>query len=156
MEGGREDSSSERRRESHAKREQPSGESSMHYKCCEIVGSSGILRMNGFYCSVLITDCCYSSSSFYFYCICAVVDRVLMMMVMIMTLLATRWSNENKTEIIALFLQVWSDQLTDFFWFVMLFRVCHTFEGVNHIFEGMSHFWRVCHIFKGIKGMSHF
>ena len=54
----------------------------MHYKCCEIVG--GILRMNGFYCSVLITDCCYSSSSFY--CICAVVDRVLMMMVMIMTL----------------------------------------------------------------------
>ena len=46
---------------------------------------SGILRMNGFYCSVLITDCCYSSSSFY--CICAVVDRVLMMMVMIMTLL---------------------------------------------------------------------
>ena len=26
------------RRESHAKREQPSGESSMHYKCCEIVG----------------------------------------------------------------------------------------------------------------------
>ena len=64
---------------------------------------SGILRMNGFYCSVLITDCCYSSSSFYFYCICAVVDRVLMMMVMIMTLLATRWSNENKTEIIALF-----------------------------------------------------
>ena len=100
MEGG-EKTANERRRESHAKREQPSGESSMHYKCCEIVGSSGILRMNGFYCSVLITDCCYSSSSFY--CICAVVDRVLMMMVMIMTLLATRWSNENKTEIIALF-----------------------------------------------------
>ena len=46
---------------------------------------SGILRMNGFYCSVLITDCCYSFE--YYCCICAVVDRVLMMMVMIMTLL---------------------------------------------------------------------
>ena len=58
----------------------------MHYKCCEIVSETGgILRMNGFYCSVLITDCCYSFE--YYCCICAVVDRVLMMMVMIMTLL---------------------------------------------------------------------
>ena len=70
----------------------------MHYKCCEIVSETGgILRMNGFYCSVLITDCCYSFE--YYCCICAVVDRVLMMMVMIMTLdvMKTRRKNYLKT-----------------------------------------------------------
>jgi hypothetical protein len=67
------------------KKEQPSGESSMHYKCCEI--AVYLVRMNGFYCRsqcgggsgsgdgdvgcttsvvVLITDCrriawCHSS-----------------------------------------------------------------------------------------------
>ena len=30
------------------KKEQPSGESSMHYKCCEI--AVYLVRMNGFYC----------------------------------------------------------------------------------------------------------
>lgn len=88
---------------------------------------SGILRMNGFYCSVLITDCCYSSSSFY--CICAVVDRVLMMMVMIMTLLL---DGVMKTRLKKLssrgFLLVWkNDQLT----FCHTFRECQRFEGLS-------------------------
>ena len=94
---------------------------------------SGILRMNGFYCSVLITDCCYSSSSFY--CICAVVDRVLMMMVMIMTLLLdgvmkTRLKKYHR-ELFYL-----SGRMTNIHFAILLgnvkgLRVCHSFEGMS-------------------------
>ena len=93
---------------------------------------SGILRMNGFYCSVLITDCCYSSSSFY--CICAVVDRVLMMMVMIMTLLLDGVMKTRLKKIIARFFTCL--EVTNLHFAILLgnvkgLRVCHSFEGMS-------------------------
>ena len=57
---------------------------------------SGILRMNGFYCSVLITDCrCLLLYRRRLFAIAAFVDPVLMMMVMIMTLDVMKTRRKN-------------------------------------------------------------